>query len=224
MEMGRSGPPKGKEQRIGLFGGTFDPIHLGHLRCAQEVHEAFRLSRVIFILAATPPHKLDRPIISTRHRWNMVKAAIADNPCFALSDVEIRQEGTSYSIETISYYHRHLNEGERLFFIVGADAFLEIETWKDYTQLFTVCDFIVISRPNFNPLQAPVLVSEGFKKEDQGDRFLHPSGHSLYLFRVTPIVISSTGIRKALREGRSIAYLVPKEVEKYIAREGLYHG
>jgi nicotinate-nucleotide adenylyltransferase len=224
MEMDRSGPPKGKERRIGLFGGTFDPIHLGHLRSAQEVEEAFHLSQVIFILAATPPHKLDRPIIPTRHRWNMVNEAIADNPCFALSDVEIRREGTSYSIETISSYRRHLKEGERLFFIVGADAFLEIETWKDYPQLFTVCDFIVISRPNFDPLQAPVLASEGFKKEDQGDRFLHPSGHSLYLFRVTPIGISSTGIRKAIREGGSIAYLVPKEVEKYIAREGLYRG
>jgi len=224
MEMDRSGPPKGKERRIGLFGGTFDPIHLGHLRSAQEVHEAFQLNRVIFIVAATPPHKLDRPIISTRHRWNMVKVAIAGNPCFALSDVEIRREGTSYSIETISYYHRHLKEGERLFFIVGADAFLEIETWKDYPQLFTVCDFIVISRPNFDPLQAPVLASEGFKKVERRDCFLHPSGNSLYLFPVTPIGISSTGIRKAVSEGRSINYLVPKEVGEYIAREGLYRG
>jgi nicotinate-nucleotide adenylyltransferase len=224
MEMDRSGPHKGKERRIGLFGGTFDPIHLGHLRSALEVHEAFQLNRLIFIVAATPPHKLDRPIISTRHRWNMVKVAIAGNPNFALSDVEIRREGTSYSIETISYYHRHLKEGERLFFIVGADAFLEIETWKDYPQLFAVCDFIVISRPNFDPLQAPVLASEGFKKVDRGDRFLHPSGHSLYLFRVTPIGISSTGIRKAVREGRSSNYLVPKEVGEYIAREGFYRS
>ncbi|OGP86052.1 MAG: nicotinate (nicotinamide) nucleotide adenylyltransferase [Deltaproteobacteria bacterium RBG_16_54_11] len=220
--MDRSGPPKGNERRTGLFGGTFDPIHLGHLRCAQEVKEAFDLSQVIFILAATPPHKLDRPIISTRHRWNMVKEAIADNPCFTLSDVEIRREGASYSIETISSYHRDLKEGEKLFFILGADAFCEIETWKDYPQLFTVCDFIVISRPNFDPLQAPVLQSEGFTKEDPGDRFLHPSGHFLYLLRVTPIGISSTGIRRVVREGRSLSYLVPKEVEKYIAREGLY--
>jgi nicotinate-nucleotide adenylyltransferase len=224
MEMDRSEPPKAKEQRIGLFGGTFDPIHVGHLRSAQEVHEAFQLERVIFIVAATPPHKLDRPIIATRHRWNMVKVAIAGNPCFALSDVEIRREGTSYSIETISYYHRHLKEGERLFFIVGADAFLEIETWKDYPQLFTVCDFIVISRPTFDPTQAPVLASEGFKTLDRGASFLHPSGHSLYLFHVTPIGISSTNIRKAVREGRSINYLVPKEVGEYIAREGLYRG
>ena len=223
--MDRPGPPKGKERRIGLFGGTFDPIHLGHLRCAQEVGEAFDLSQVIFILAATPPHKLDRPIISTKHRWNMVKLAIADNPSFALSDVEIRREGASYSIETISYYHRDLRKGERLFFILGADAFCEIETWKDYHQLFTVCDFIVISRPNFDPLHASVLTSEGFTQEgSKGDLFFHPSGHSLHLFNVTPIGIASTDIRRAVREGRSLTYLVPKGVEQYIMREGLYRG
>ena len=220
--MGRSGPRKERERRIGLFGGTFDPIHLGHLRCAQEVWEAFDLSGVIFILAATPPHKLDRPIISTQHRWNMVKLAVADNPSFDLSDVEIKREGASYSIETISHYHRNLQKGERLFFIIGADAFCEMETWKDYPQLFTLCDFIVISRPHFDPLQASVLTSEGFQKE--GDRFLHPSGHSLHLLNVTPIGIASTDIRRAVREGRSLTYLIPKEVEEYIAREGLYRG
>ena len=220
--MDRSEPPKEKERRIGLFGGTFDPIHLGHLRCAQEVGESFHLSQVIFILAATPPHKLDRPIISTKHRWNMVKLAVADNPSFALSDIEIRREGASYSIETISHYHRNLQKGERLFFIIGADAFCEIETWKDYPQLFTVCDFIVISRPRFDPLQAPVLMSEGFKEE--GDHFLHPSGHSLHLLSVTPFGIASTEIRRAVKEGRSLTYLVPKEVEEYIAREKLYQG
>jgi nicotinate-nucleotide adenylyltransferase len=222
MEMGRSGPRKGRERSIGLFGGTFNPIHVGHLRCAQEAGEAFHLSRVIFILAATPPHKRDRSIIATKDRWNMVKAAIADNPSFALSDVEIRREGASYSIETISYYHRTLKKGEKLFFIVGADAFLEIETWKDYPQLFTLCDFIVISRPHFDPLQAAVLQSEGFTNVKGENRFLHPSGHSLHLLSVTPIGISSSEIRRAASEGKSLTYLVSKEVENYITRKGLY--
>jgi nicotinate-nucleotide adenylyltransferase len=221
--MDRLGPRKSRERSIGLFGGTFNPIHVGHLRCAQEVREVFHLSQVIFILAAAPPHKRDRSIIATKDRWNMVSAAITDNPSFALSDVEIRREGSSYSIETISYYHRKLKEREKLFFIVGADAFLEIETWKDYPQLFTLCDFIVISRPHFDPLKAPVLQSEGFtQKDNQGNLFLHPSGHSLHLLSVTPIGISSTEIRKAVSEGRSITYLVPKEVEQYITSNGLY--
>jgi len=223
--MGKSGPPKGKGRSIGLFGGTFDPIHLGHLRCAQEAWEAFHLSQVIFILAAAPPHKRDRSIIATQDRWNMVSLAIADNPSFALSDIEIKREGTSYSIETISHYHHTLKGGERLFFIVGADAFLEMDTWKDYPRLFTLCDFIVISRPHFDPLQAPVLQSEGFtQKDNQENLFLHPSGHSLHLLEVTPIGISSSEIRRAAGEGRSLTYLVPPEVESYIIRKGLYRG
>lgn len=153
----------------------------------------------------------------------MVSVAIADNPSFALSDVEIKREGTSYSIETISHYHRTLKEGERLFFIVGADAFLEMDTWKDYPQLFTLCNFIVISRPHFDPLQAPVLHSEGFtRKDNQGNLFIHPSGHSLHLLEVTPLRISSSEIRRAAGEGRSLTYLVPSEVENYIIRKGLY--
>lgn len=222
MVMDRSEHLRGKNKSIGLFGGTFDPIHLGHLRCAQEVLETFHLNQVIFILAATPPHKTDRPIISTRHRWEMVKMSIADNPSFVLSDVEIRREGRSYSIETISYYHRNRGNRERLFFILGADAFCEIETWKDYSQLFTLCDFIVISRPNFNPFNARVLQSEGFLNEGKEERFRHPSGNALYLHQVTPIGISSTELRKAIKEGRSIKYLVPKEVEGYIRKHRLY--
>jgi nicotinate-nucleotide adenylyltransferase len=220
--MDRSELPKGKMQSIGLFGGTFDPVHVGHLRCALEVKEAFHLSQVVFILAATPPHKENRSIINTRDRWNMVKKAIAGNPAFALSDIEIKHEGKSYSIETISYYHRHLKEGEGLFFIVGADAFAEIETWKDYPQLFTLCDFIVMSRPNVNPLKAPVLQSEGFTPEKESNRFLHPSGHSVSMLDVTPFGISSTVIRRIVREGKSLSYLVPPPVEEYIIHKGLY--
>jgi nicotinate-nucleotide adenylyltransferase len=152
----------------------------------------------------------------------MIKKAIAGDPSFALSDIEIRREGKSYSIETISYYHRHLKKGEGLFFIVGADAFSEIETWKDYPQLFALCDFIVMSRPNFDPLQAPVLQSEGFTQEGTGNRFLHPSGHSVSLLNVTPFGISSTEIRRIVREGRSLTYLVPQAVEEYIISKGLY--
>jgi nicotinate-nucleotide adenylyltransferase len=222
MGMDRSEHLKEKDKGLGLLGGTFDPVHLGHLRCAQEVLEAFHLSQVIFILASTPPHKTDRPIISTRHRWEMVKMAIADNPSFALSDVEIRREGKSYSIETIAYYHSNIGNKGRLFFILGADAFCEIETWKDYPQLFTLCNFIVISRPNFNPFKATVLQSEGFQNEGKGQHFRHPSGNSLYLHQVTPIGISSTEIRGAIKEGRSIKYLVPKEVEDYIEKHRLY--
>jgi nicotinate-nucleotide adenylyltransferase len=221
--MARSEPPKGDARRIGLFGGTFDPIHLAHLRSAQEVREAFGLSEVIFILAAMPPHKADRPIIAVTDRWEMVKLAIAGNPAFTLSDVEIRREGRSYSIETISHYRRTLAPGEELFFIIGADAFCEIETWKDYHQLFTVCDFIVISRPGIDPLQAPVLTTAGFMHEAP-DRFRHSSGHAVFIHAVTPCGISSTEIRHIARTGKSVTYLVPPAVEAYIMKKGLYQA
>lgn len=217
--MDRSGPPD--QRRIGIFGGTFDPIHLGHLRAAEEVREAFGLAQVVFILAASPPHKLDRPIIPIAHRWAMVKEAIAQHPAFTLSDVEIRRNGASYSIDTITHYRSTLGAEEQLFFILGADAFLEIETWKDYHRLFALCDFVVISRPNFDPTEASVLRTEGFKKAAR-DHYRHTSGYNVYLFSVTPIGISSSAIRKAVKEGRSITYLVPAAVEQYIKRERLY--
>jgi nicotinate-nucleotide adenylyltransferase len=219
--MARSGPPKGGARRLGLFGGTFDPIHLAHLRSAQEVKDAFQLDEVIFILAAMPPHKVERPIIAPADRWEMVKLAIAGNPAFTLSDIEIRREGRSYSIETISYYRRTLAQGEELFFILGADAFYEIETWKDYSQLFTVCDFIVISRPEFDPVQAPVLTTAGFKQETR-NCFRHPSGHAVFILAVTPCGISSTEIRRIAGEGKAITYLVPQAVEAYIVKKRLY--
>jgi nicotinate-nucleotide adenylyltransferase len=219
--MARSGPPKGGARRIGLLGGTFDPIHLAHLRSAQEVREAFRLSEVVFILAAMPPHKVDRPIIATADRWEMVKLAIAGNPAFALSDVEIRRDGRSYSIETISHYRRTLAPDEELFFILGADAFCEIETWKNYSELFTLCDFIVISRPAFDPLHAPVLTALNFTQEAP-DRFRHASGHTVFIFAVTPCGVSSTEIRHLAGAGKAITYLVPPAVEAYIMKKGLY--
>jgi nicotinate-nucleotide adenylyltransferase len=219
--MARSGPPKGGARRIGLFGGTFDPIHLAHLRAAQEVKEAFHLSEVIFILAAVPPHKVAHPLIAAADRWEMVKLAIADNPAFTLSDVETRREGTSYSVETISYYRRTLAQGAELFFILGADAFCEIKTWKGYPQLFTLCDFIVMSRPGIDSLQAPIFTSAGFQQETR-DCFRHPSGNAVFILDVTPYGISSTEIRRLAEEGKAITYLVPAAVEAYIIKKGLY--
>lgn len=223
MGMGKSGPRRGAGKKIGLLGGTFDPIHIGHLRSAQEVLEAFNLNQVIFIPSAIPPHKPDYATIAARHRLQMVKLAVADNPSFTVSDVEIRREGRSYTVETISHFLKNTQEAGQLFYIIGADAFYEIETWKDYAQLFALCDFVVVSRPHFEPQRAPVLKSERFRKEAGEDHcYRHPSGHLLYLLRVTPIGISSTGIRNAIKEGRAITYLVPKEVEAYIEQRRLY--
>jgi len=222
MAMDRSEPPDRSACAVGLFGGTFDPIHIGHLRSAQEVREAFHLDRLLFIPAAVPPHKPATPIAEAGDRMQMLRLAIDGNPFFEVSDVEIRRPGKSYSIETASHYRHLLGEHVHLFFVVGADAFCEIETWRDYRALFALCDFIVITRPKWNPLQASVLATESFQEVNRDTCFRHPSGHLLYLHEVTPIGVSSTQIRNAVRQGRSIAYLVPRSVEEYIEQEGVY--
>lgn len=220
--MDRSEPRKNNSSSVALFGGTFDPIHIGHLRSAQEICEAFHIARLVFVPAAVPPHKPAHPVADAGQRLHMVRLAVNGNPLFEVSDIEIRRQGKSYSIETVTHYRRLLGEQTRLLFIVGADAFCEIETWKDYQTLFTLCDFIVITRPEWNPLQASALTTESFREIDPGRRFRHPSGRILYLHGVTPIGVSSTQIRKAVMESRSIAYLVPQGIEDYIEREGLY--
>jgi len=206
-------------RRIGLFGGTFDPIHLGHLRAAEEVAEALGLEKVFFVLAAHPPHK-EGPAVDVRDRWEMLVRSIASNPRFEASDVEIRRGGTSYSVETVRYYRKHLKGGE-LFFILGADAFSELETWREYRTLLTLAHFVVVSREGFEPEKAPLVKEEGYRREGEG-RYVHPSGTSLHFLPITPIGISSTFIRKAIREGKSIRYLLPPEAERYIEEKGLY--
>ena len=132
--------------KIGLFGGTFDPIHWGHLRSAEEVREAFALDRVLLIPAASPPHKKRQPTTSPGDRLKMVRLAIAKNPSFAVSTVEISRRGKSYSVDTIRHFAARWPK-DALYFILGLDAFREIGSWKDFQEIFPLCHFIVISRP-----------------------------------------------------------------------------
>lgn len=211
----------------GLFGGTFNPIHLGHLKVAEEVIRRLPLDRILFIPSYIPPHKTSREVVPVRHRLEMVKIACQGHPAFLVSDVEARRPGPSYSIVTL----RRLKEAQpddQFFFIVGTDAFLEIETWKDYDRLLRECSFVVVSRPGFGIKSTEkvierikseaVLVSGGqaaFKPED-----LKPG--RLYLVEARTPDISSTEVRKRLQAGQPITDLVPSGVEKYIAKHKLY--
>jgi nicotinate-nucleotide adenylyltransferase len=153
----------------------------------------------------------------------MVRLAIAGNPVFTVSDTERHRPGASYSVDTITVFRNQLEQHDDLLFIIGADQFCELETWRDYSRLFSLCDFIVMTRPQFDPRAAPVIGNEGLRQDpDEPNCFHHPSGHSLYLYRVTPMDISATAIRTTIREGRSIAYLVPDCVAEYITSHGLY--
>ena len=212
--------------RIGIFGGTFNPIHLGHLRAAEEIRERFDLERVIFIAAAVPPHKEVENGIPGEHRMEMVRVAISGNPYFSPSDIELKRPGKSYSIGTIQFLKERYGSDSDMFFILGMDAFLEIGTWKSFQELFSLCHFIVMTRPGFDqPFSATILppeIADAFVYDEGGGRFIHRDGYSIYLQGVTFLDISSTKIREAVRKGRSVRYLLPREVERYIKRHHFY--
>ncbi len=214
-------------KKIGLFGGTFNPIHLGHLRPAEEIREQMDLDQVIFIPSASPPHKKKEGILPAPLRLEMVRRAIADNPRFSLSSVEVDRQGTSYSIETLEHFRQQFGPGEsELYFIVGLDAFLEIHTWKNYRELFQLCHFVVMTRPgfekNFSWDYLPVELSADFCYDPLQNGYAHGSGFRVYPREITALDISSTQIREILQNGRSARYLLPARVEEFINAQQLY--
>lgn len=214
--------------KIGLFGGTFDPIHWGHLRNAEEVREAFSLDRLLFIPAGKPPHKKRGASASAQDRAEMVRLAIGKNPGFVLSTVELSRAGKSYSIDTVRDFAKSRGTKDSLYFILGLDAFLDIGSWKGFEEIFRLCHFIVTSRPgsgnSLSLSRMPVAVRRLFCYDPKRNFYRHESGTKLSFFKLTDIVISASDIRDRLREGRSIRYLVPLEVETYIKKRGLYRG
>jgi nicotinate-nucleotide adenylyltransferase len=213
-------------QRIGLFGGTFNPIHWGHLRAAEEIREYFNLEKIIFIPAKIPPHKNGELIISPEHRLQMLKLAIHNNPSFTISDFEIRRNCTSYSIFTIEYFKKKLGLKTALFFLMGMDSFLEISTWKDFERLFFLTNFIIMARPGYSKKEIskliPVEVAKNFYCNFQKNCYIHSSGHKIFFQEVTLLDISSRAIRSRIKNSSSIRYLVPPEVEDYIKKYDLY--
>jgi nicotinate-nucleotide adenylyltransferase len=219
--------------RIGLFGGTFDPIHIGHLRVALEVKEGFNLDQIVLIPAASPPHKTKTEVTKASDRLAMVDLAIDGRSEFAVSDIELKRSGNSYTIDTICHLKKSLAKDIEIFFILGVDAFLEIDTWKSYRDLLEQVCFIVINRPILDSRETSVRwgilenflkskISEKYTFSDIGSCFEHPKARPIYIFDVTSLDISSTGIRKLVKKGRSIAFLVPEKVSRYIETRGLY--
>jgi nicotinate-nucleotide adenylyltransferase len=211
----------------GLFGGTFDPIHIGHLRCAAEMQEIFDLNRIIFVPAARPPHKLNAAITPFYHREQMVRLAIEGNPAFSFSDVENRREKTSYSVETVEYVlDKYRLENLELYFILGQDAFHAIRTWKEWERLLLMCHFGVMTRPGYDhrgldETLGPEFASH-FAFDETCQAFRGPTGHTISFREVTFLDIASSNIRKRAQEGKEVRYLVPDEVRHYIVKNGLY--
>lgn len=203
--------------KIGIFGGTFNPIHYGHLRVAEEVRESFSMDKIIFIPAGIPPLKRHN-ILSGIDRLKMTELAIRGNPFFEVSDIEVRSKKPSYTFNTLKYL-RKLYQKDALFFIMGIDAFLELKFWYKYEELLKMIDFIVMSRPGFESLQVSEFIET--KESDNCFRIKNSDKKALFI-SVSPFWTSSTQIRQMIQNGKSIRYLVPEEVRKYIEENKLY--
>lgn len=209
---------------IGIFGGSFNPIHIGHLIVAEEVYQQRALSQVIFMPTGISPHKETRDLIDSFHRYKMVKDSISDNEHFEVSDLEIKRSGKSYTIDTIRILRELYGERHNLYLIVGTDMINEISTWKDIDILSRMCQFIVVNRlPVTTNKHLPEYSSLNEKPEGTG---VFSDGNKTEIERlkvtIPTIGISSTEIRARLYSGRSIRYLVPRCVEEYIKTNHLY--
>lgn len=189
-------------KHIGFFGGTFDPIHMGHLAIAQIAQEKFKLDKVVFIPSFLPPHKTITPLATSQDRFKMVKLAIAGNPDFEVSDVEVKRKGKSYTIDTLRHFKNVLPSGTKMYFIIGGDALKILPMWKDIEDVLKLATFIVVKRPGYRGYSAkikPLAVTK------------------------FGIDISSTFLRERLRQRKSIRYLVPEAVFHYIEKHKLYY-
>ncbi len=212
--------------KTGILGGTFNPIHLAHLRIAEEVQQTCQLDRVLFIPAAEPPHKTVAGEVSFQQRLAMVEVAIRSHPGFQASDLEIRRSGKSFSVDTLEILRREDPHGER-YFIIGLDSYRDIASWKDFARIFSLSHLVVTTRPGVelsNPLAPlPVAMHTDFCYDKHSAKIRHKSGNYLIFLKEICLDISSSQIRRLLAKGQSIRHLVPNEVADYIEEHGLYH-
>ena len=187
--------------RIGILGGTFDPVHNGHIYLAKRVCAKLRLDKIIFIPSYLPPHKKGVKVTSAKHRFNMLKLAIHGNKKFKISDMEIRRRGRSYSVETLRRLRKKYGAKAELFFITGSDSLKELGKWKNLEEILNLCNFVVAERPGFNIINLP-----------SGFIFLNINAKD----------VAATDIRKRLAEGKPAGRLISKKVMSYIAKNKLY--
>ena len=219
--------------KIGLFGGTFNPVHLGHLRAAVEARQGFELDEIFLIPAALPPHKLPGEVAAAVDRLNMLNLALGADSGLKVSNVELNRSGPSYTIDTVEHFKLTLPAESRLFLIMGLDAFLEIDTWKSYRKLLAQIPLIVINRPNAGDRMSGVpwkvmddyistKLSADYSYSASRSAYLASGQQPIYVFEVTALDISSTRIRLAISKDQSINYLVPPKVAEYIRTKGIY--
>ncbi len=191
--------------KIAIMGGTFNPIHYGHLLSAEQVCDGLSYDKILFVPSARPPHKDLRDIIDSEHRYQMARRAIADNSRFEVSRIELDRTGPSYAIQTVKDLQRCYGKHCKLAWIIGADSLIEFKIWKDFDELLDVCHFIATTRPNYSLESVPPVLR-----------------NRVQIFPITGFDISSTEVRQSVRKGYSMRYLVPSAVMEYIAQNKLY--
>ncbi len=220
--------------RIGLFGGTFNPIHRGHLHIADEISATFPLDEVYLIPCAQPPHKETIGLADAFDRLEMIRMALANSKRLQVSDVELHRNGPSYSIDTIKHFYSRHSGDDELFLLVGVDAFIEFDTWKHYRDILETIALIVLPRPmaeregkydNRTALTEVIRqkLSGDYHYDDVHSVYEHPTLMPIYHpVNLSPLQISSTRVRRQVSQGNSIDDLVPQKVAKYIYAKGLY--
>lgn len=221
--------------KVGVFGGAFNPIHIGHLAAASEVAEKAGLDRVYFVVSARPPHKEDHSMAEAEDRYRMVELATEDNHLFRASRVEIDRPGASYTVDTMRHFHERY--GDDVFFIVGQDAMEDVGSWHSASTLLKTSNFIVASRPGYDPSTLMEVLSGllnavyrnvkllPLEVDDEGVTGLmrvEGTASTIRIAHITPFGISSSLIRRKVARGDSIKYLVPDAVERYLKSARLY--
>lgn len=201
-----------KKHKIGIMGGTFDPVHYGHLVTAEAVRAEFDLDKVLFIPAGKPPHKNNNNISQPEHRYLMTVLATATNPYFEVSRIELEKNRTTYTVDTIKELITLYGEETNFYFITGADAVLEILTWYKVEELLSLCRFVAATRPGFNKKDLEQKIREIQSKYKQ----------EILSMDVPSLAISSTDIRDRVKYGKPIKYLIPEAVEHFILKSGIY--
>jgi nicotinate-nucleotide adenylyltransferase len=217
--------------KLGLLGGSFNPVHDGHLAIARHTREALELDQILFIPTGHPPHKPNGGLAPAQDRYEMVRLAIAPDSAFTISDVEIRRPGKSYSIDTIRQLQQEYGPDIQLFFLIGLDAFLDFPSWRDPRTLLELCSFVVLSRPglSFRSLSTvsllPPIPYPSLADLDAGRVFrieAQIGGQRLICLKQPPCPISASDIRARIRQGLPVANLLPPLVESYILQHHLY--
>ena len=217
--------------RLGLLGGSFNPLHNGHLAIARQTREALGLDQVLFVPTGLPPHKPNGSLAPSKDRYEMVRLAIASDPSLAISDVEVRRPGKSFSIDTIRLLQQEYGVQTQLFFLIGLDAFLDFPSWREPQTLLKLCHFVVLSRPglSFRSLSTvallPPIPYPSLADLDAGriSRIEAPLGKQhLTCLQLPPCTVSASDIRSRIRLGLPVANLLPPLVESYILRHHLY--